>query len=510
MKNIGNKLVSGSIWRFFTLAVMVIITFFLTPFIIKQLGEEMFGLWSLISSLIGVSGFFDLGLSSALKRYFPKYYANNNIQKINEVFSSSLFLFSIIGASIAIFFILLIHPLHIWFAKEAAARIFNTLVIVMGMSAAIGFPMRTLLGYFESKLMYSLLAQIDLVKAIVRSILIYIFLSYEYTIVSMAVITFTVNSLGYVFLIAFFSIREKDIIITICNVKLNTFKLLFNYSYKNLIAAIGDVLRFKIDYFVIAKFVGLSAVTPYAISNKISNYFVEAISAFLGQTVPVFSHLEGKNDLDGLRNTYFFLVKISTVLSVYLGGMLIIMGKPFIQRWMGAGFDESYVVLTVLTFGLTIALSQVPTINLLRGISEHQIIMFCNIGEGFANISLSLILVRNYGIVGVALGTMLPMVVSKLILVPYLTSKKVSFITFYEFYFGGLLYSFIKSSLLIFGLYFIVTPFLVPDYLRLSIAWFFSLSYFPIIYLIAFSKDEKKYYLKIRDRIGRLCVGSAG
>jgi O-antigen/teichoic acid export membrane protein len=73
----------------------------------------------------------------------------------------------------------------------------------------------------------------------------------------------------------------------------------------------------------------------------------------------------------------------------------------------------------ILTAAFVIALGQGPSINLLRSRGRHQAMAYWTLLEGIANLVLSIILCRRMGIVGVALGTAIPMLVTKLIVQPW-------------------------------------------------------------------------------------------
>ena len=54
------------------------------------------------------------------------------------------------------------------------------------------------------------------------------------------------------------------------------------------------------------------------------------------------------------------------------------------------------------------------------GLSRHHIIAYLRVFEAVANIALSLLLVKRYGIVGIALGTAIPHIISVVFVLPVL------------------------------------------------------------------------------------------
>lgn len=81
---------------------------------------------------------------------------------------------------------------------------------------------------------------------------------------------------------------------------------------------------------------------------------------------------------------------------------------------MGIDFLDAYPCLVILVLGSFFELWQIPSIALMFGISKHRFYAICNIIEGLSNLLLSLILVRHFGLIGVAMGVSLPMAVIRL------------------------------------------------------------------------------------------------
>src|SRR5262249_43986836 len=70
----------------------------------------------------------------------------------------------------------------------------------------------------------------------------------------------------------------------------------------------------------------------------------------------------------------------------------------------------SFVVLVILTIGMLAHFMEMPAHTVLLGICKHRVVAFLTLIQGLANIILSIVLVRRLGVIGVALGTMIPMV----------------------------------------------------------------------------------------------------
>jgi O-antigen/teichoic acid export membrane protein len=48
------------------------ISFFMMPFLVRNLGDRMYGIWTLVGSVLGYYGLIDIGLSSAVVRFISR------------------------------------------------------------------------------------------------------------------------------------------------------------------------------------------------------------------------------------------------------------------------------------------------------------------------------------------------------------------------------------------------------------------------------------------------------
>ncbi len=76
---------------------------------------------------------------------------------------------------------------------------------------------------------------------------------------------------------------------------------------------------------------------------------------------------------------------------------------------MGTEYSHSSgLALIILSIPLIFAFANRTAGSIAFGIEKHKTIAIWAIGEGIANLTLSITLVHWYGIYGVALGTMIP------------------------------------------------------------------------------------------------------
>jgi O-antigen/teichoic acid export membrane protein len=94
-------------------------------------------------------------------------------------------------------------------------------------------------------------------------------------------------------------------------------------------------------------------------------------------------------------------------------------GASLIRFWVGPGFASSYTLMLVLLGGYVLMLGQQPSVDLLLAQGRHQLRGWWNLGEGAANLILSVYWGRKYGLVGIALGTAAPMIFVQICIQPW-------------------------------------------------------------------------------------------
>jgi O-antigen/teichoic acid export membrane protein len=163
---------------------------------------------------------------------------------------------------------------------------------------------------------------------------------------------------------------------------------------------------------------------------------------------------------------------------------------------VGPSYAISYKILVILIVPTTFALVQGAAYPLLLGISKHKFIAYLNTFEGVTNLILSIILVKKFGIIGVALGTAIPMIVTKLFIHPVYLAKtlKVNFENYINAIFGPLIKTFIALIIP----WFVLSRFLRPDYKSLFILGLIqTLIFLVIVFLFGFPENEKNYILRL-------------
>lgn len=474
------------------LFVLLAATFFVTPYLVHSLGDRLYGFWSLAGAIVGYYGVLDLGLSAAATRYMSQALGKDDAEELDRVASTAHFLFSMAALGVAAAALLSALACPLFVRDPAEAALFQKLILILGAAAAIGLPSKVYSGLLTAGIRYDSLAAISMSRTLLFNAAVCVCLRAEYGIVAVALISFVVTLLQRAAIWRACKARFPRLKISFFRFDGAKIRTMLEYGWKILVCHLGDILRFRLDSLVIAYFLGAGLVTPYVVGVRLVEGFGQLVRSSVSMLFPVFSRFEGRGDHDAIRSALLKTTKLSTILSVFIGLSVMFYARAFIRRWMGPQFDSSGVVAMILCAAFIIDFTQAPGIQMLFGVSKHQTYAVLCLCEGLVNVALSVLLLRYFGIYGVALGTLIEMAVFKLLVQPVYICRAVS-LPVRTYLVDTILVTSLKTAAPLALYFFLIGRFVAPDYLVLTLcAAMQALFFAPVAYFFILGPLERR------------------
>jgi O-antigen/teichoic acid export membrane protein len=86
----------------------------------------------------------------------------------------------------------------------------------------------------------------------------------------------------------------------------------------------------------------------------------------------------------------------------------IILAKPFLTAWVGIAYAPYAGLVLVLVIASLFDTLMWPAVSILQGMARHRLLAVSAIISGLVNLAISIALVKPLGLIGVALGTLIP------------------------------------------------------------------------------------------------------
>ena len=411
----------------------------------------------------------DFGVSSAAVKYVAEYIGSGNKDELNKVVSASFSFFVGVGVFIsASLFILSFFAPSIFHLEPSSYLIMQHVLWIGAAAALLNWPLNIFNQTLTSAQRYDMFAAVNLASLAIKVILVVWFLSHGYGVISLMLITQGLNILGGVVFFICSRIAIPGLKVTFPYFGSATFKKMFGFGSYVFFRGISGLIGKKIDPLVISFFLPISYVTIYAVARKIETLLSRVPPIFIKPVVPLCAELEGRQAFDQQR----ILLEKGTrhILMIYLPMIIITMlyARPFVLGWVGPEFQESIAVVWIFGsyFIFTSIIGLSASLLTSKGVVKEP--FWVVTANSFANFILSIILVRFYGIYGVALGTALPVIFMKVPGLLWLTCKHFN-ISLRE-YFGMTLLPNLGVILLSIGLGSLTLRYFYPHSVYLTLA----------------------------------------
>jgi O-antigen/teichoic acid export membrane protein len=299
------------------------------------------------------------------------------------------------------------------------------IVFIVGFQTALSFPMRAPFGVLNAGSHFEVTSAIFIVSAILRTVGTVFVLKAGKGVIGLAVINLLAWLPGYIAVCLAVHWRYPFIRVRALGTwHRETAQKLFSFGLPVLIGQVADRIRLQTDAMVVSLFLGLSAVAHYNVATTLVMYYMDGVLAITGVLTPVLSMQMSAKDADGMRRSLLVGTRLALCAGGFVAFGLIAWGRPFIARWMGASFLDAYPVLLILVLAMYFDLWQSTAVNALYATMHQKTYAKINIAEAVANAALSLALAHRYGMIGIALGTLIPSIVVRVGIQPFVIQRK--------------------------------------------------------------------------------------
>lgn len=425
--------------NWFAMAVNAVVSFAITPMLVHGLGDVQFGMWVLAGSLLDYYGLLDMGIRTTVQRFVARFQTDGDRdrQEVSSITSTALAMSVCICAVVAAGAVLLATPITRFFGVSGSAQVeFRQAIVLLGLTLAITFPSRVLGAYLCGGQRFDVYNGAAVGVAIIRALLLVVVIHTGGGLVGCAAVSLGAAAVSLVLHWILVHVVDRRLSIRWLYVDRHKARELWSFGYYVFVSSLGDLFRFRVDSFVIGRWVSLAMVTPFNIGSRLIEYMRQVMNTLTGPLITGMSELDstGAAGVESLRRLFVKSTRLTCLMGMAMGIWLAMEGRQVITFWVGPQYLSSVRVLLILLLGHVIATSQSSSVSLLLARGRNRPLAWWTLAEGIANLVLSILWAREYGIEGVAWGTTLPMVVTRLILQPIYTLKfmEIPFSTYFR------------------------------------------------------------------------------
>jgi len=392
----------------------VLLSFVTTPLIVRGLGNDAYGVRSLVVSITGYFAILDLGLNGAVTKYLAEYHVKNDHPQMAELLGTTLTTYTVLGLIGGMLIWMLagwfttglfsIPPQFqqesIWAFRLSGVGFFLSMITWWGSSIptgiqrfdvfngiSIGFGTLTTLGSLAAVLLgHGLLGVV------------------------------WANLLSNVIAIIAYWIAAQKLLPSVplrFSFQWDMFKRTVLFGLYMVAIRIFGLLFVQLDTLLIGAWIGTSAITFYAVPQQVAQ-MVHGLNGKMMQIVfPMASELTAVQAQEKLHTLFYSGAKLSIVIGMAVTVPLISLAYPLLQFWVSPELAlNSWIVLILLSMAFFLnGLTAMPS-SILGGMGYPQIPTLGALVIGLASVVSNVLFVPLWGINGAALAKVVSVIIT--------------------------------------------------------------------------------------------------
>jgi len=385
-------------------------TFIIIPIMIKYLGEQQYGIWSTLLSIISWIVLFDIGIGNGLRNKISESLAKDKMQEAQNYISTAYVIIGII--LIFLFFIISIFSSFIsW------QNIFNIKIIS---NSELKKIVHITIFFLFLNFWLSLINQVFnglqktsfvILNQFLSNCLILIFVSilyifYESSLVKLAFLYGFALIISNVVLSFWFYLNHNELMPKIKYFHLKYIKSITNQGIQFFIIQIAVVVIFTTDKILITQLFGPEYVANYDIVFKLFSIISIVHSLIMAPLWSAYTDAYYRRDIIWIKQTIKYQIKIYPFICLSVI-FLTFTSQSIISLWIGGNVIVDYSLIISMAFFILISTWNNIFAYFVNAINQLDVQIKTSVAAIFLNIPLSIFLVKvlHIGVYGIVLAT---------------------------------------------------------------------------------------------------------
>jgi O-antigen/teichoic acid export membrane protein len=393
------RYISNVLWNSASVAVLLVIGVFMTPILLRYIGETRYGEWTIALSLVEYYWLIDLGFRSATVKYSAEFHALEDHSKLSELLSTGVLYSSMAGAVVILASLLLANrAAAIWHLEHPG------LLRIVGVSWGIGMVFNIFSGCLEGFQRFDLLSKIWILTTVVRSAGIVTVLKLGHGVMGMGWVLFGSQMAIYFITWLVFRRVVKDTRVSVFEGTSKMLRHLAHYGLNMLTGQIGMRLLNQSVPLVIGAMLPLRYVAYWSIPVRMMEYAFDAIGRIGMVTTPASAEFAARGERDRLHELGVYSNRYCMALFAPYAAFLMVYGQQAYILW---SHNPSVVanggfLIPILVIGYAVVAGQFNSASILFGLGRHQLYVRCLLGEALLAIGGLIWVLPRYGLEGAA------------------------------------------------------------------------------------------------------------
>lgn len=423
-ENKKNILLKGLTVAYILQIITVVLGFVVQPMVLKYYGQPLFGIWSVILTILSYMGLFNIGVPAISMLLIAK--TDNKIEKIKIFINATLILTIVSIIGIIVFYLLIIKFNGSRFLLgDIPLGMEKTIQLVFGLSVIlffIRFPLQVSQSAFAGfKKIHLQKFYEGLVQPVYFLILI-IAVLLKLDIWGLAVVygisQLAVNLLSSLDFVLKYCLRLGISFYRLVDIR--CVREIMRGSVPFFLIGIPSLIILNTDSLVISHALGISEVSRYVFNTKLLQFPLQFINTILSVFFPMYMKAYVDGNYKWLQKIYDLLTSILPTISGGIWLAVVFWGRKIITLWT----DDSSIYISesfMFIWGAYVYILTLVNISytFIAGLNESKKVLFVAFLEAISHVIFTIVGIRIWGLSGLAVGVLLASFLFPFFILPF-------------------------------------------------------------------------------------------
>lgn len=400
---------AAAIISYITVILNTVAGLLLTPWIVRTIGKSSYGLYTTALSIIALF-MMDFGLGSAVSKFLSDMYLSKDYDSAHAFTLKIYKIFGVITVILAVVFIIVFLNIKNIYTQFTSSEMqtFEIVFAIVAFYSLFSFPFTPQNGTLIAREQFFALKLCGLLNKVLTLVLTVLSLLLGWGVYGLVASNALSNVLFVIVKIYIISLDSKYHTRSEAKTASIPTKRIIAFSSWVTVSQLAQRFIFNIVPTILSMQSGTGAIAVFGIAASIEGYVYTIADSINGLLLPRVTKLSVQ--IDSKEKLTDLMIRVGRI-QLFIFGLifceLIVIGRSFISVWMGQGYEEVYICAVLLIVpGLfehpsQIGRTAVVATNKVKYQSYIYIVMAA------ANVILSYVLSRVWGVTGAAFSIML-------------------------------------------------------------------------------------------------------
>ena len=359
---VTTRVMGGSLWAIAGQGLTMVATLLATPFTLRQLGPELYGLLTLISLLIGYAAFADLGMGVASTKFAAEAHAEGDARGESAAVWTSLAVTLVASLVVALGLVAGARPILDRFFK-LPDQLVGVTVLALQLAAA-GLVARAVASVLNTpqlvRLRMGVNVTLNTITGLLQILLVPLVLLLGGGLLGAVVVTVATALLNMLLN----GVVSAAMLPQLWRPAFQSALLgpMVKFGLGMIATSVVSLTLINFEKLILTRHATSAALAYYAVANTVANLVTYVPGALTGSLLPAFARFRQQGDLEALKLLYVRILRVMLVWTLPVLVVVVVVARPFLAAWAGPEYGRQstgplYILLVGVLFQI---LSRAP------------------------------------------------------------------------------------------------------------------------------------------------------